>query len=83
VCLDLCHRTTYNLSDPDILLISRVAALFLLANYLQLVAFQLVTHRHLFEGPAHDDDDSDDDDDDFQVSARTQARSGSLRNPTR
>jgi Ca2+/H+ antiporter len=31
------------------LYISRVAALFLLAMYLQLLAFQMITHRHLFE----------------------------------
>ena len=39
---------SYDLTLKEELLISRVAALFLLAMYIQLLFFQMVTHKHLF-----------------------------------
>jgi Ca2+:H+ antiporter len=40
----------YELHDQDVLIVSRIAAVFLLFMYLQLLVFQLHTHRQLFEG---------------------------------
>lgn len=40
----------YEVQDEDVLIISRVAAIFLMFMYLQLLVFQLKTHVHLFEG---------------------------------
>lgn len=40
----------YDLHDRDVLMVSRVAAVFLLFMYIQLLVFQLHTHRSIFEG---------------------------------
>jgi Ca2+:H+ antiporter len=45
----------YKVQDEHVLTISRVAAIFLIFMYLQLLVFQLKTHAHLFQ----DDDDSE------------------------
>jgi Ca2+:H+ antiporter len=39
----------YEVQDEHVLVISRVAAIFLLSMYVQLLIFQLKTHAHLFE----------------------------------
>ena len=39
----------YDVQDEHVLVISRVAAIFLLSMYIQLLIFQLKTHAHLFE----------------------------------
>ena len=39
----------YNIQDEHVLTISRVAAIFLLSMYIQLLVFQLKTHAHLFD----------------------------------
>jgi Ca2+:H+ antiporter len=39
----------YNVQDAHVLAISRIAAIFLLAMYLQLLVFQLHTHAYLFD----------------------------------
>jgi len=51
---------TYDLNHESKLLMSRVAALFLMFMYVQLVVFQLWTHRHLFEDDEDDEEDTDD-----------------------
>ena len=48
------------------LIISRVAALFLLFMYAQLIAFQLVTHKHLFQAPDGDHEEEDGDEDEVR-----------------
>jgi len=45
----------YELHDTDVLLVSRIAAIFLMFMYIQLLVFQLVTHRHVFEGEESDE----------------------------
>jgi len=42
----------YNLHDERVLVVSRVAALFLIFMYIQLLFFQLKTHAHIFEDGA-------------------------------
>ncbi len=39
----------YNVQDEHVLIISRIAALFLLFMYIQLLIFQLHTHRDIFD----------------------------------
>lgn len=46
----------YDVQDASVLTISRVAAIFLMAMYLQLLLFQLKTHVHLFAGEAGGDE---------------------------
>jgi Ca2+:H+ antiporter len=43
---------SYDVEDERVLVISRFAAVFLMAMYLQLLTFQLRTHVYLFEGDA-------------------------------
>ena len=45
----------YQLHDEHVLIVSRVAAVFLIFMYAQLLFFQLHTHKHIFEGG--DDDE--------------------------
>lgn len=40
----------YDVEDKSVLVISRVAAIFLMFMYMQLLLFQLKTHVHLFAG---------------------------------
>jgi len=42
----------YLLHDEHVLIVSRVAAIFLMFMYIQLLIFQLKTHTHLFEAEA-------------------------------
>ncbi|CAM9185513.1 unnamed protein product [Phaeothamnion confervicola] len=42
----------YEASNADVLLVSRVASIFLLLMYFQLLAFQFKTHKFLFDGPS-------------------------------
>lgn len=58
------HRASYNLTLKEELLISRVAAMFLLAMYIQLLVFQMVTHKHLFTDVDRENADADADVDD-------------------
>jgi Ca2+:H+ antiporter len=51
----------YQVKDEDVLLISRSAAIGLIFMYLQLLAFQLWTHREVFDGSSGGDDGDDDD----------------------
>lgn len=46
----------YKIQDEHVLTISRVAAIFLMFMYLQLLVFQLKTHAHLFQDDADDND---------------------------
>ena len=39
----------YNVEDEQVLVISRISAVFLMFMYLQLLFFQLSTHTHIFE----------------------------------
>lgn len=39
----------YELHDPHVLIVSRLAAIFLLFMYIQLLYFQLKTHAHIFD----------------------------------
>jgi Ca2+:H+ antiporter len=39
----------YDIEEPEVLAVSRFAAVFLMFMYLQLLIFQLKTHGHLFE----------------------------------
>jgi Ca2+:H+ antiporter len=41
---------SYDVEEKEVLIISRVASVFLMSMYLQLLTFQLWTHVHLFEG---------------------------------
>lgn len=50
----MCSES-YRLGPDTKLYISRCAALFLLAMYLQLLAFQMITHRHLFSDEESDE----------------------------
>jgi Ca2+:H+ antiporter len=60
----------YNVQDEHVLIISRVAALFLLFMYIQLLVFQLHTHKDIFdEGPQQKSKDSVDDDEEEEESA--------------
>lgn len=45
----------YELEDDHVLIISRLAASFLLFMYLQLIVFQLVTHKDVFDGKMDQD----------------------------
>mmetsp|Transcript_18434 Transcript_18434/g.36863 ORF Transcript_18434/g.36863 Transcript_18434/m.36863 type:complete len:418 (+) Transcript_18434:47-1300(+) len=45
----------YDIENSDVLMVSRIAACFLLAMYVQLLVFQLFTHSYLVE----DDDDEE------------------------
>lgn len=47
----------YEVQDESVLIISRVAAIFLMFMYMQLMLFQLKTHVHLFEGDAAGEDE--------------------------
>jgi Ca2+:H+ antiporter len=47
----------YELHDQDVLIISRVAAVFMLFMYAQLLIFQLKTHADLFKGDSGDDEE--------------------------
>jgi len=47
----------YDINDERVLIVSRVAAIFLIVMYVQLLIFQLFTHTHLFDGG--DDDNKD------------------------
>ena len=47
----------YDLHDEHVLFISRLAAIFLLFMYLQLLVFQLKTHADLFEDTNNDQND--------------------------
>jgi Ca2+:H+ antiporter len=49
----------YQVQDEHVLIISRVAAVFLLFMYIQLLVFQLYTHAYIFEKPASEEDDED------------------------
>jgi len=42
----------YEIENADVLVISRASSCFLLFSYMQLLYFQLFTHRDLFEGKA-------------------------------
>ena len=42
----------YDLHDEHVLIVSRIAAVFLIFMYCQLLFFQLHTHAHVFEGGA-------------------------------
>jgi Ca2+:H+ antiporter len=46
----------YDLHDTHVLIVSRVAAFFLIFMYAQLLFFQLYTHAHVFEGTSGDDE---------------------------
>jgi Ca2+:H+ antiporter len=46
----------YDVQDESVLVISRVAAIFLMFMYLQLLLFQLKTHVHLFEAEAGEEE---------------------------
>ncbi len=56
----------YDVQDDRVLIISRLAACFLLFMYLQLLFFQLFTHKHIFdevdEQSRRQNDDEDDED---------------------
>ena len=66
----------YVLHDEHVLKVSRIAAVFLLFMYGQLLVFQLKTHAHLFDNDSNNNDPrgggtgagADDDDDDTQFS---------------
>lgn len=45
----------YNVDNDDVLTISRVAAIFLIIMYIQLLVFQLITHPHIFEDEAEEE----------------------------
>ena len=53
----------YEIEDKDVLIISRASACFLIFTYVQLLYFQLFTHREIFEGNADDDDEENGEDD--------------------
>jgi Ca2+:H+ antiporter len=57
------YANYYEIQDEDVLMISRASAIGLLAMYIQLLFFQLHTHRHVFDGcdGAEDDDVTDED----------------------
>lgn len=46
----------YELHDSHVLIVSRIAAFFLISMYAQLLFFQLHTHAHVFEGAGDDDE---------------------------
>jgi Ca2+:H+ antiporter len=48
----------YNVQDEHVLAISRMAAIFLMAMYLQLLVFQLHTHAYLFDESPPESNDS-------------------------
>ena len=50
----------YDLHDEHVLIVSRIAALFLIFMYAQLLIFQLYTHAHIFDGSDGDGDDDND-----------------------
>ena len=54
----------YNLEDDHVLTISRIAAIFLMSMYIQLLIFQLKTHTHIFddEGQPKENDEPEQDD---------------------
>lgn len=49
----------WEIEDESVLTISRVAASFLLVSYLQLLLFQLYTHKDSFTGGGNDDGDEE------------------------
>jgi Ca2+:H+ antiporter len=58
----------YNVQDEHVLIISRIAAIFLLFMYIQLLIFQLYTHKDIFDEVPHpkangDTDDEEDEED--------------------
>lgn len=58
----------YEIQDEDVLMISRAAAIGLLVMYVQLLFFQLHTHRHVFDGTEGADGDAgEEEDEDDQV----------------
>lgn len=50
---------TKDAQESDILKISRVSSIFLLAGYCAFLVFQLKTHKHMFVSESKDDDDAD------------------------
>jgi Ca2+:H+ antiporter len=52
----------YQVQDEHVLIISRIAAVFLLFMYIQLLIFQLHTHADIFEKPASEENDEDGED---------------------
>jgi Ca2+:H+ antiporter len=62
----------YNIQDNHVLTISRIAAVFLMSMYIQLLIFQLKTHADIFDDEgqpnAHDDDQSHDEEDEEEAS---------------
>ena len=57
----------WDVEDESVLTISRVAALFLLFSYLQLLWFQLFTHKDSFEAESIEGDDEDEEDEEATV----------------
>ena len=55
----LMHRDSYKLTEEVKLSISRIAALCLLSMYIQLLAFQMWTHKHLFEPEGNEDEEDE------------------------
>lgn len=53
----------YEIEDTDVLIISRASACFLIFTYLQLLYFQLFTHRDIFEGNPDEVDEENGEDD--------------------
>jgi len=52
-------RTAYQIERDDILWISRAAAVALIIMYALFIWFQLVSHKHLFEGESDDEEDEE------------------------
>jgi len=53
----------YEIKNADVLIISRASACFLLFSYMQLLYFQLFTHRDLSECEANENDEEKEEDD--------------------
>ncbi len=58
----------WDIEDESVLTISRISAIFLLISYLQLLFFQLYTHKDSFTGEKIDDDDEEDEEDEEEAS---------------
>jgi Ca2+:H+ antiporter len=56
----------YQVEDEHVLIISRVAAFFLLFMYIQLLVFQLYTHAHIFEAKEKTEEEKDGDEEDIE-----------------
>jgi Ca2+:H+ antiporter len=50
----------YEIEDPDVLIISRTSASFLLFSYMLMLYFQLFTHREVLEGLGSDEENQND-----------------------